>query len=144
MCFIGWVSAFVSSWFFELWHKDEEIDKKEPTGVLAHLLDNLRFFILEYKWWSVLILASYILAILFLSHICYWLSIKAGFIKHKDNYNKLNNDEEKDKIEFNTDSQYLFKTQFRAGNMYEMWLKMAPFLFPFFPNCNSCFRILCK
>lgn len=121
---IGWVAAFISSWFFVLWYSE---NKSTSSGLVIYVMDNLRYFALNNPLWvTVSVFLGYILLIMLIAHWCYRWSIKAKFIDEKND--KKNGDGEDGEIEFNPEKDNLFKSQFRANTWFEMWLKIAPFV----------------
>lgn len=115
----GWISALVSSWYFNLWYSG---DKSQNTNILVHILDGIRLFTQKHPWWlSITVFLGYILAILLISKLCHSWAVKRGFI----NVNNVK-ENSKDNIEVNLEKDNILKAKFNANSWYEMWLKITP------------------
>jgi len=120
---IGWIAAFISGWFFVLWREGES---QSGSGLVIYILDKLRSFSLKFGWWQTLLFfLGYIIIVMIIAKYCYKWSIAAKFIEGK---NAKKGNTEGDHIEFNSDKEALIKSQFKATNWFEMWLKLTPFI----------------
>jgi hypothetical protein len=121
---IGWISAFASSWFFELWYTGQ---RSSGSGLLVYIFDGLRSFVLQYPVWvSCLVFPGYVWVILLISKFCYKHSAKYKLLNKQGK--KKNKHAEDDSVEFNFNKTGLLKTKLKANSWYDLWLKMAPFI----------------
>ena len=118
---IGWTAAFASSWFFGMWYtKYTGTATTNNSSLITYILDNLRYFILQFGWGvTVPVFLAYLSIIMIISRYCHKWSVKHKFLHTKT---------DDDDIEFSTEKENLLQAQFKAKNWFELWLKITPLL----------------
>lgn len=132
---LGYISAFISGWFFDLWSElDGSSNTLTHSSVRFFLIDSIAKLTVRHSYIELIIgVFLYLVVIGGVSYGCYWLMQRLGFISKRKKIKQMkqdsngNNELENLILDLNDDDN-LFHSRLRAHNWLALWLKATPIL----------------